>query len=168
MAYCGNCGQQIDDGQELCASCAAQVAAATPAAPAYAPPPAQPLPADPTTTFAGSDEADAQQNKVMGILGTIPLLCFIPMITGDVKKSDFVRFHTNNGVVLFIAEIANSILWSIVKWILPGYKLDWIAGTAQWIISIGILVLVILGIVNAVNAVKKPLPVIDKVQIIKG
>jgi uncharacterized membrane protein len=71
-------------------------------------------------------------------------------------------YHCNQGLVLtlaaFAASIANMILDHILVFI-P--VLGWLMMAALSLgIFIGIIVLVIMGIINAVNGVCKPLPLI--------
>jgi len=47
---------------------------------------------------------DVEQNKGMAIIAYI--LFFIPILTGDHKKSRFVMYHTNQGLVLFYSALA--------------------------------------------------------------
>ena len=110
---------------------------------------------------------DAEQNKAMAVIAYIGILCLIPLLTGDYKKSSFLKFHTNQGVVLFITNIALVISSWILGAIFGAMRL-WVLipliTTAVWI---GILLLIILGIINAVNGRMKPLPLIGQFEIIK-
>jgi uncharacterized membrane protein len=104
--------------------------------------------------------------KVMAILAYI--IFFIPLIAGAHKKSEFGRFHANQGTVLWVACIIYNVVYSIlatVLWILPvlGPLLIVVLG----FVPIGFLVLVIMGIVNAANLEMKELPIIGKYTIIK-
>jgi uncharacterized membrane protein len=75
-------------------------------------------------------------------------------LTGDAKKDAFVKYHTKQGLVLFLLVV----LINVLGWVVPFYL--WM--TFSWILSLGTLVLLILGIVNAVNGKQEPLPVIGK------
>ena len=131
MVYCVNCGASIDDGVETCPSCGAG---------------------------ASADSNDAQQNKTMAIIAYI--LFFIPLLTGDHRKSPFVKFHTNQGTVLFLISMAAQIVSGILVFIVIGCFL--------WpLFSLVSLILCILGIINAANGEMKPLPIIGNMTIIK-
>ena len=124
-----------------------------------------------------ADIRDAQDNKTMAWLSYI--LFFIPLLTGAHKTSPFVRFHANQGTVLFIASAALSIVFGILSSIITAILTASIAtwGAALTIASIfgfiwlalGIVVTIfaVVGIINAVNGRMKPLPVIGKIKIIK-
>lgn len=102
-----------------------------------------------------ADPADVEQNKIMGILAYI--IFFIPLLAA--RESKFAMYHANQGLVLFLAGIAVSILGSIIP------ILGWFV-----ILPLGMLaitVLAILGIVNAAKGQIKPLPIIGGISIIK-
>jgi uncharacterized membrane protein len=80
------------------------------------------------------------------------VLFFIPMITGDAKRDDFVKYHTKQGFALFIVWFA----LAVISWVIPFLAWNPIVS----LINLGVLVLFIVGIVNVVNGKKQPLPVI--------
>ena len=82
------------------------------------------------------------------------ILFFVPLLSGDAKKDAFVKFHTKQGLVLFLA----AALLSVIGWIMPFYF--WYR--ISWILNLGILVLLIIGISNAVGGKEKSLPLIGK------
>jgi uncharacterized membrane protein len=115
-----------------------------------------------------ADPNDAEQGKVMSILAYLFILCLIPLITGDYKKSPFVKYHTNQGVVLFIAWLAWLFVSSILGFIFSWWLLAILFGIVRFAVWIGVVVLVVLGIMNAVNGRMRPLPLIGgKFEIIK-
>jgi uncharacterized membrane protein len=105
-----------------------------------------------------ADPNDAEQNKGMAIVAYI--LFFVPLLTGDHNKSPFVKYHTNQGTILFIFAVGGWIVSSILMIILIGFLLG-------FVISIASLVFLVIGIINVVNGRMKPLPVIGKFTIIK-
>lgn len=101
--------------------------------------------------------AQGSQNTAMAVLAYV--LFFVPLLTGDAKKDDFVKFHTKQGLVLFLTVV----LINVVRWMMP-FSLYWTLGWIFWLLSMGTLVLLIIGIVNAVNGKKEMLPVIGKME----
>jgi len=102
-----------------------------------------------------SELDDAQKNKAMVVLAY--LIFLIPLLFA--KDSAFAKYHTNQGFVLFLLVVAINIVGSIIPFI------GWFI-----IIPIGnlvVLVLAVLGIINVLKGLKKPLPVIGKIDIIK-
>lgn len=100
-------------------------------------------------------------DKIFGILGYIGILWLIPLCAG---KTEFTRFHANQGLVLFLAcivlEVAGSILSFIPIIRFVGVIINSLAGLVY-------LVFMILGIINASQGQMKELPVIGGVKIIK-
>ncbi len=202
MAFCGSCGAQVQDGIKFCQVCG-QAVTAEPAPPVqqpvqaqpaqqYAPPVQQPYQAQgqgyppqgqvyqpPVMPGAPgqADIRDAQDNKMMAVLAYI--LFFIPLATGAHKTSPFVKFHTNQGTVLFIVAAGLSILFgilsAIITAILSASFATWgalltvssIFGFIWLALSIVITVFAVLGIVNAATGKMKPLPLIGRITIIK-
>src|SRR6267378_526195 len=79
-----------------------------PAASSTPPPAAPPI----------SDSADIEQNKVYAILAYIGLLFLVPLLAAP--NSKFARYHTNQGIVLFLATIvlmAASMVLAIIPFI---------------------------------------------------
>ena len=153
MLTCKQCGTQVEDGVMNCTNCGASIEA----------PVQQNQPIDLSEKFnefnntadttSEYDAQDIEKNKVMAILAYI--LFFIPLLAA--KDSKFARFHTNQGLVLFLGGIIASVVAVIpvIGWIIAP-----IAGLV-------ITVLAVIGIINALNGRAKELPVIGKFKILK-
>ncbi len=104
--------------------------------------------------------ADVEKNKVMGVLAYLGILFLVPLLAA--KDSPFARYHTNQGLVLFLTAIAAWLASFILDMVLVFIPvLGWILMLLIHLgLIIGILVLAVMGIINAVNGVCKPLPVI--------
>ena len=93
-------------------------------------------------------------DKGMAAISYLGLLVLIPLLT---KKDDsFVKFHVQQGLVLLIADVIWGFAWVILA-LIP--VLGWLLAVAGWIF---LFVLMIIGIINAVNGQEKELPVIGK------
>ena len=154
MAFCRNCGTEVQDEIKFCPSCGGSVG---------------------ETGQQTSTVSSADPNKGMAVLAYI--IFFIPLLTGDYKKSDYVKYHTNQGTVLGLLAIAYSILSSILRAIIKvrtdyGWGLyyshtpGWLS-TILWLGNLAIFALCILGIYYAATNKMKELPVIGKFKIIK-
>ncbi len=153
MLTCKQCGTQVEDGVMNCTNCGASIEA----------PVQQNQPIDLSEKFnefnntadttSEYDAQDIEKNKVMAVLAYI--LFFIPLLAA--KESKFARFHTNQGLVLFLGGIIASVVAVIpvIGWIIAP-----IAGLV-------ITVLAVIGIINALNGRAKELPVIGKFKILK-
>lgn len=156
MAFCTKCGKPIPDGQTLCDQCT----------------PKQ----NDSTSFSGTgkdetgrfDSMDIQNNKALAVLSYIGIFVLIPIFAG--KNSPYARYHANQGLVLFLAEIIWWVFCSIINLAL-GFldifgPLFWIihsvVGGILGILSLAFLALVIYGIVNAVTGKAKPLPFLGR------
>lgn len=109
----------------------------------------------------------AQTKKGMAILAYFGILVLIPLLTA--KQDPFARYHTNQGLVLFLVSVISSVLSNVLTTLL----ID-ISSTAVLIISgiFGILALVwfvfsIIGIVHAAKGQTKPLPLIGGIKLLK-
>jgi uncharacterized membrane protein len=175
MSFCSKCGAKIDEGSMICPSCGASLdgsaqhtqtneqQAKTQHADFSKKVSALNETADTTDQF---DAQDIQNNKVMAIFAYIGLFALIPLFAA--KESKFARFHTNQGLILLILEVAFSIVYGILRAIILFiswrlYFLVIILGLPGFVF----LALAILGIVNVSNGKAKELPVIGKYRILK-
>ena len=100
--------------------------------------------------------ADANENKFMAIMAYVIVL--VPILAGSYKTSPFVKFHTNQGTMLWVIALVLIFVRWVVSFFL--YFLGWIFALLSFVIGIAIFVLAILGIMNAANGKSEPLPVI--------
>ena len=116
-------------------------------------------------TTAEYTQEDINNNKIMAILAYIIFL--VPLFAA--KDSKFARFHTNQGLVLFICDIVVMIVLGIVTAIIAFIPFvgPILSGIIWAVIPIVLLVFAILGIVNAVQGKAKELPIIGKFKILK-
>ena len=153
MLTCKQCGTQVEDGVMNCTNCGAPIES----------PVQQNQPIDLSEKFnefnntadttAEYDAQDIEKNKVMALLAYIIFL--IPLLAA--KDSKFARFHTNQGLVLFLGGIIASVVAVIPV-------IGWIVAPIAGLV---ITVLAIIGILNALNGRAKELPVIGKFKILK-
>jgi uncharacterized membrane protein len=147
MAICEMCKTEVLEGAQFCPSCGKSMKKE-----------AQIHPQDAAQ--------DAEKNKTMAVLAYI--LFFIPLLTGEYKNSPFLKFHTNQGTVLFIAAVIYGIAYGILSIILAFIPIiGWILILLLGLLSLGFVVFCIIGILNAVNGKLKELPIIGKMSIIK-
>jgi uncharacterized membrane protein len=95
---------------------------------------------------------DAKKPKNIGMAVVAYVIFFIPLLT-NAKDDPFVKYHVKQGMVLFICSV---IVWFIAR-VMP--VIGWVASP---ILNIAILILLIIGIINAVNGEEKPLPLIGQ------
>lgn len=173
MAFCSKCGAQIGEEDKFCPSCGAEIGGSCSNFSAN-----QQQTEYHSAAAAGApneqdfDPADVAQNKAMGILAYLGFLVLIPLFAA--KNSKYARFHTNQGLIVFLAEVCIGI----VSWIIPNIFLGlWYVSGIYYLVKVlnaifklldlGCLALSIFGIVNAAQGKKKELPVIGKFRLIK-
>ena len=100
-----------------------------------------------------------QRNKGMAVLSYFGLLILIPVFIA--RNDPFVRYHINQGLVLFLVDIICGILGSIIG------AIPVVGGIITLALGIVIFVLFIIGIINAVKGEMKPLPFIGGIEILK-
>ena len=79
------------------------------------------------------------------------IIFFIPLLT-DTKDDPFVKFHVKQGLVLLLTQVIISVIGSAVPFL--GWFIILPLG------SIFVLVLWIIGVVNAFNGAEKELPLV--------
>lgn len=160
MAYCKNCGAKLDEDSKVCPSCGTEV------------PQSSAVIVRNTVDVMVPQESDVASNKGMAVLAYIGILVLVPVFAAG--GSSFVRFHANQGLVLFLAEVAYAIVSSILTGILTtvlfavgAWGLWGLLSTLLGLVWIVFVVLSIIGIVNVVNGRKQPLPLIGGVTLLK-
>jgi uncharacterized membrane protein len=130
---------------EFAASCAA----------GSAPPPIPPLSLPPKvpTTSMEPDTFDIEHNKVFAVLAYIGILFLVPLLAAP--RSRFARYHTNQGIVLFLASL---ILWCGSIVLLPIPFVHLLLVPVWLVLPMAVFIFVIIGIIHAASGEYKPLP----------
>lgn len=107
------------------------------------------------------DKEDVDRNKSMLIVAAIlqiflPGLFFLPLIC--CKGSEYGKFYANQGLILLILSAASAGIFG---------ALPLIGAVFVWIVKVIILVLAIINIVNIAKGVKKGMPVVGCIEILK-
>ncbi len=148
MAYCSKCGKQVEDNIAFCPECGNPMN--TQNSTAEQQPQGQTPPI--VETF---NPTDISENKILACLSYLGILFLIPMLAKP--NSAFCKFHVNQGLILFIAELILSVVACIpiLGWIITG-----VGGVVLFVFAI-------MGIVYALQGKAKELPLIGKFRIIK-
>ncbi|MFH1173193.1 MAG: DUF4870 domain-containing protein [bacterium] len=93
---------------------------------------------------------DVEDNRVLAAISYVFILCLIPLL--GKKDSDYVQFHAKQGLVLVIGWF---VIWVIL--IIP--VLGWLVNFFGTII---LIILSIMGIVNALAGKKWVMPFLGK------
>lgn len=94
-------------------------------------------------------EIKVESHTLMALLSYLGPLVIVPFLVS--KDNAFVKFHTKQGVVLFIIEI--------IAWLLGGVFM-WEIWFLLNLINLCVAILSIIGIVNVLQNKEKPLPLV--------
>lgn len=82
-------------------------------------------------------------------------------IDDKMKKSEFVKFHVKQGLILLVIAVIYSIILQIITF--PLHFLGFLGEIIIWVLQLTNLIFVVLaiiGVINALNKNKKLLPII--------
>lgn len=161
MAFCNKCGNQLPDGANNCPNCGA-LAGNTQQNTQNAQDFVNNM-MNTNDTTSQFDPQDINNNKGMSVLAYIGFLFLVPLLA--CPNSKFARYHTNQGLVLFLLEFALGVVTGILG-IIPIAGLI-IGGLLSAVGGIFTLVLMIMGIINAAQGQAKELPLIGKITLLK-
>lgn len=182
MAFCKNCGQELKEGVQFCASCGTPVdpqpqQAAPQQQAQYAQQPQQAAPQQQTQYAPPVDDVAA--NKGIAWLSYMGPLFLVPMFAR--KFSKYCQFHVKQGITLCAAAIAYgitiNILLLIIGLIFPGGSFlgyHYHSGVYNFfdvVFKLGYIfftVMSIIGIVNAATGKEKQLPLFGSIKIFDG
>ena len=129
-----------------------------------------------------TEEEDIRENKGISWLAYISVLFLIPMLAK--KDSKFCEYHVRQGAMLFVLEIAFTVVSQLFLAVI-GAVIRGIDSTTYYIINyhmspvymifnvlfllvdIAFVVLSVMGIFNALGGRKKELPIIGKIPLIE-
>lgn len=170
MAYCVKCGARVDDDCRFCTECGAEMPD-TGAENNFRQNHAKECTYDSSYTYDQVDyyfnEQEVKKNKAMGVLSYLGILVFIPIIAGD-KRSQYVRFHANQGLVLFITNVIVDLLDG--RWVYGLHSLLNVGAVFETVFDVlgfVLFILMIVGIVSACKGERRELPGIGKIKILK-
>ena len=111
--------------------------------------------------------SEAQMKKGMAILAYFGILFLIPLFAA--KNDPFARYHTNQGLVLFIFMVIFNILSNVLTNILIEISpmLVLIVSGVFGILTLLLCIFALIGIIRAAKGQMKPLPIIGGIRILK-
>lgn len=149
METCKHCGAKLKDGVTTCPQCGKTVTVLV------------------ETDIEFPDIKEANENKAMAILSYIWILCLIPLLSKAYKKSLFVKFHLNQGIVVCIFAVGFAIIMTFVfKILVYKFSLAYL-DLFIWVLWLIPVIYSLAGIINASSAKSHKLPLIGKIVILK-
>ena len=165
MAFCNKCGNQLPDGANNCPNCGAP-AGNTQQNTQNAQNFVNNM-MNTNDTTSQFDPQDINDNKGMSVLAYIGFLFLIPLLA--CPNSKYARYHTNQGLVLFIFmvifNVLSNVLTSILIEISPTLVL--IVSGVFGILTLLLCIFALIGIIRAAKGQMKPLPIIGGIRILK-
>lgn len=112
------------------------------------------------------EQTDIDTNKIYGILSYIGFLFIIPLLAA--KDSKFAKFHANQGLVVFLAQLILGAASGAICALLAAIHLGALAALVGPLISLISLAYSVMGIVFSAQGKAKELPLIGKFHILDG
>ena len=106
---------------------------------------------DTTKVTETKKSPDGEKYRGMAVLAYV--IFFIPLLT-EAKDNPYVKFHVKQGLMVLLASIAVSVVGSIIPFL--GWFLIIPFG------SLLVMILWVMGILNAINGEQKQVPLIGK------
>ncbi len=101
------------------------------------------------------DPRDVEAGKTIGILAYCTLIGWIiAIVMHSSNKTRFGAFHLRQALGLFLTAVAVAIATFGLVFIIP------FIGFLMPLVNIGVFVLLILGLINAVNGKMEPVPLV--------
>lgn len=108
---------------------------------------------------------DIEGNTLFAVLSYLGILCLIPVFSG--RESPYVRFHANQGLVLFITSMVLNMARAMLTGLWIFGKVDtYLVSPLFTALNVVIFALTIIGIANAVRGKAADLPLIGKLRLI--
>ena len=147
--FCKQCGAPLEDGATQCRYCRTPVAGAGQV-------PQQPYVQNNASQNHTTD--DVASHKIYAILAYFGILVLVPIFAAP--KSAFARFHANQGLVLFLVEVILTVASLFLGDI-------WLFALVIGVGRLLCFVLMIMGIVAAVQGEEKELPLIGGIKLLQ-
>ena len=106
------------------------------------------------------DKEEAFNYKTDAIISYIPFVCLYEILINKWKKSEYLKFHVNQGLVL-------TLLWFLSLILNRSFFSNIFISFMSYLLICCCLLLSLFGIVNTNNGESKELPLIGKIKLIK-
>lgn len=169
MAFCKNCGRNLNPDEKFCPGCGARVKGE--AAQSFS------TGTDNNTGYSGDrtaeyDPQDIEANKVVCGISYLGILFFLPLIA--CPDSRFGKFHANQSLLVLILMVAAGFVSKVVGmvcgafWAIPalGAIMSVVSGVVSAVCGVVPFAAFIFGLVNSLCGKAAELPIIGKINLI--
>ena len=115
---------------------------------------------------------DMRNYKEFAIVSYIPFVVLYLLYKKEYKKTDYLKFHVNQGLLLTIAWFLVIVISIVLRsiFIIKGLfiiKLPFVISLINYILYSFVVLLTAFGIINTSRKLSKKLPIIGNIRIIK-
>lgn len=171
MAFCPKCGEAVTDDLQFCPKCGVNLK--TGEAPKQE---GSNFEETARSTFDALNQTedttqdfnadDILKNKGLSVLSYLGILFLIPLLAA--KDSRFARFHVNQGLVLFLVNILFQFVLGIFRSVIGSLTIGRLVSSFLGFVGgIFLIVLAVIGIINAAKGRAKKLPLIGTISLLK-
>ncbi len=170
MKNCVNCGAAIEENAAFCTACGAPVAQAakTEAAPVAPATPVAPAPVaapvkdafDHTDEFSAEDVAENKLIVALAYVLPVTVGAILCIWLSKVSDSAYLKFHSREILKLAICSLVVTMVCAVTSFlVIPAIAL----GAA----SVAVVVLRVIGFIQAIKGQSKELPIICNISLLK-
>lgn len=108
--------------------------------------------------------SNSKPNAGYGILSYLGILIIVPILDEGFRKTKYGKLHLNQAIILYAIGFGAGFV-SRVFFAIP--YVGWVLQIPLAILSVGLFVLWIMGIISAAQGEMKKLPLIGDIELIK-
>lgn len=117
-------------------------------------------------TTAQFTQEDISENRGICFFAYLSILVLVPLFANP--KSKYARFHSNQGLILFLCSAVLSLAQAVVSVLSKlAFSLFGIFGAVITILQLCLTALAIIGLVNVYHNRAKELPLIGSIRLLK-
>lgn len=98
-------------------------------------------------------QSDVEKNKVNAVLCYLGILIIVPFLNEEAKKSPFVKFHLNQGLVLLIG----GVIVGAISWI----------PVIGWLVALAWFVIWLMALIGAASGQMKRALLVGNIELLK-
>jgi uncharacterized membrane protein len=162
MKNCVNCGAAIEENAAFCTACGAPVAQTAKAEAAPVAPVAAPVKdaLDHTDEFSAEDVAENKLIVALAYVLPVTVGAILCIWLSKVSDSAYLKFHSREILKLAICSLVVTMVCAVTSFlVIPAIAL----GAA----SVAVVVLRVIGFIQAIKSQSKELPVICNISLLK-